>query len=113
MRVVCREPNPESPDFPILKKIYDSEIITWDYIYDLLKEYIFPSKKESSILLFRDIDRDNMDSILNLKKTEEPVEVIEYSSDSDDGKPGDNKSDSKEDSGSESKNSGSLTDEDC
>ena len=76
------------------------------------QEYVQPSKKESSTLLFKDADRDTVDAVLNTKKSPqgEDWETIEKGSfnskESTSGDSGNelNNSYSKEDTNSENSN---------
>mmetsp|Transcript_2597 Transcript_2597/g.2226 ORF Transcript_2597/g.2226 Transcript_2597/m.2226 type:complete len:138 (+) Transcript_2597:909-1322(+) len=65
MDVLCRYPEPSDPKFDKFRKFYEDERPCWDSVYGILKDYQTPSKKESTILLFKELDRDNVEWVLS------------------------------------------------
>jgi hypothetical protein len=109
MKVICRIPSVEDPNFQKYIKYYELERPGWDIIYSILKDYRTPSKKESTILLFKDPDRDNVEDFISGDKKPEGSGDNSFENLSGDSDSGNelNSSYSKEDSpNSEGQNSG-------
>lgn len=58
----------DDPEFKTYIDYYEKDSTAWQQIYAILKEYKSPSKRESSLLLFTDEDKDDVEKVLGMPK---------------------------------------------